>query len=587
MMICSREDLTDWLVELLPDPFDYIGKTGSSYGEEIRHLEYVSRPLWAIFSLLCSGEYDERIVEPWIERIRVGLRPGELSFPYPTIKTRQICVEMGVYGFGLLSCGKSLLDRFSEEETRSLERWLNAINDIDLPWGNWYLFRIMVNYGLRQNGLSFSSKRIESDCRAVESMYVSDGWFEDGKPFQRDYYVAIVFHLYALLIDRFVPDHALKDVIARSQAFEEDFICWSDSQGRSIPFGRSLTYRFAHIGYWAAATLAKANTHDISEIKQMTLANLSFWSEQPITQDGVLSIGFGYPNILVAEDYTAPGAPFWGFKAFLLLAFDGESQFWQTKPTAPAISERRAQPAPGLLIQRGERDCFALSVMQYSAGSVLQRMGKYGKFCYSTAFGWNLSRDVDGIANFGVDSSLALSIAHTGQFVSRSRIDAWSVCERYAYSMWSYRDLVRVETWLVPIDARRHVRVHRIEAEYPMETYEGGFPVMGWSSKFDESETGSNSVRIWKMQHAQRTQISEISDAADDPSVIGRILEAAGMPQKPQDGAWCRRSPDIVRQNPNTNVLSSEPSAVPVLRVEIPAGESLFGCLVFGEELFA
>ena len=37
-------------------------------------------------------------------------------------------------------------------------------------------------------------------------------------------------------------------------------------------------------------------------------------------RDGILTIGYCYPQMYMAERYNAPGSPYWGMKSFLLLA---------------------------------------------------------------------------------------------------------------------------------------------------------------------------------------------------------------------------------------------------------------------------
>lgn len=140
--LCSRADLVDWLKTMLPDPWDYQGVTGSTYQQEIK-LEYVSRPLWAIF-VIASGDYDEMLVLPYIERIKYELNlKTKTVFLKPTTKTRQIAVEMAVYGYGLLCCQDKLLNYFSNEEIEYLETWLNSINEIEFPQNNWLLFLLI------------------------------------------------------------------------------------------------------------------------------------------------------------------------------------------------------------------------------------------------------------------------------------------------------------------------------------------------------------------------------------------------------------------------------------------------------------
>lgn len=647
----TRGDLVQWLGELLPDPFSYTASTGASYGDSIRRLEFASRPLWAVFSLIAGGDCDNPLIAPWIERLRAGLGDGSLAFPYPTTKTRQIAVEMGVYGFGLISCRDRLLDLLSPREVQVLVAWLNSINEIELPWGNWFLFRVIVNYGLRANGLPYDADRLQADVRAIESMYSGNGWYEDGRPFQRDSYVATVFHLYSLLIEAYVPGHELVDPCGRSKAFEDDFLYWSDAQGRSLPFGRSLSYRFAQVGYWAATVLSGANSHSLAEVKQLALSQLTWWRNQLAGARG-LEIGFAYPNLLVSEDYTGPGAPYWACKAFLLLALPKEHPFWSVAPQAPVRERLRVEREPGMLFRSGGRHTYALAAMQYSGASVLQRMSKYGKFCYSTAFGWNMSRDVEGISTFAIDSALALSVVHTGQYLSRSRIDAHRVTEAYAYSMWGYRGLVHVETWLIPIDEFWHARVHRITAAYPLETYEGAFPVFRWNAKFDEAVGDDRSIVLYRASCADGggaregvssasdgaqadavaisaadasraagasctenatigrdntsnvlmiprvgaiepvplpfkgrcgQQASAIVDAAQDLERLRALLLQAGLFEELGNESFATRSPEVVSQNPNTNLMDCESNAVPTLKGAVEGGYACYACFVYGD----
>ena len=58
-------------------------------------------------------------------------------------------------------------------------------------------------------------------------------------------------------------------------------------------------------------------------IKGIVLRHLRWWLKQPIfDRDGILSVGYSYPNLAMAEDYNAPGSPYWGLKTLLVLALD-------------------------------------------------------------------------------------------------------------------------------------------------------------------------------------------------------------------------------------------------------------------------
>ena len=593
----SRDELVAWARELLPDPCAFPEAVGASYGPEVRELEYVSRPLWAVFSLIASGEFDKAMVAPFVRRVREGLRGGPGAFPDPTTKTRQVVVEMEVYGFGLMACRERLLRMLAPEERVRLVGWLNAANDVELPWGDFYVYRVMANCGLKAAGLPYDAERLRLDARAIESMYAGGGWYEDGMPFQRDYYAVLTFHFAALLVLRFAPELAdelpfVRAARHRWARLARDFAYWFDGQGRSLPFGRSVTYRFAHAAPWAAAALAweagalapgEEGDPSPAELKGLLMANLAWWRGRPVMSDGRLSVGYGYPNQLLGEDYAGPGAPGWAFKSLAVLALPGASAFWALEPRVPAREARHAAPGCGMLFQAGRKQTCAFSVMQYNAGGVRQRDAKYGKLCYSTAFGWNASVVNERISGFGVDSALVLGIAGTDLFASRTRVEAHELTDGYAYCMWSVGEMARVETWLVPVDECRHVRVHHVEASYPLESHEGGFPVMGWTRKFDRPRQGwTGEVELERRDREGALRLSAIADASVAGVMLVRALAAAGLAHL-SEHEWRQRSAEVVPQDPNTNVYDWERNAVPALTARLEPGTSWLACLVTGD----
>jgi hypothetical protein len=172
---------------MLPDPFLYNGSTGAAYDAEIRAFEYCSRPLWAVFSLIASGDYKEDMVAPFMKRIKAGLKPGtSLVFPEPSTARRQTAVEMAVYGYGLLCCKERLLNYLDQEERSRLAAWLNLVNEIEFPKGNWYFFLLIINYGLKVNSFPYSRENIDFACREIDSHYIGGGWYKDGHDSQRE-----------------------------------------------------------------------------------------------------------------------------------------------------------------------------------------------------------------------------------------------------------------------------------------------------------------------------------------------------------------------------------------------------------------
>src|SRR5882757_1580960 len=106
--------------------------------------------------------------------------------------------------------------------------------------------------------------------------------------------------------------------------------------GRAITFGRSLTYRFAMAGFWAAVAFAEVELEPPltwGVVKGLLLRNLRYWSQQKdiLTGSGTFTIGFGYPNQFISENYNSPGSTYWFMLSFAALALPESHEFWQSK----------------------------------------------------------------------------------------------------------------------------------------------------------------------------------------------------------------------------------------------------------------
>ena len=80
----------------------------------------------------------------------------------------------------------------------------------------------------------------------------------------------------------------------------------------AIPYGRSMTYRFAQSCFWSALALADAKPEGMAwgEIKHLLLSNIRSWMQLPIfDRGGVLTVGYVYPNLCISEGYIAPVSP--------------------------------------------------------------------------------------------------------------------------------------------------------------------------------------------------------------------------------------------------------------------------------------
>lgn len=292
--------------------------------------------------------------------------------------------------------------------------------------------------------------------------------------------------------------------------------------------------------------------------KGLIVRNMAFWRNQPIFQPsaGNLSIGYGYANLLLSEDYNGPGSPFWSFKTFCLLEFTESHPFWNISESAyPRKNGWIRQPLGGFLgmVSKEGRHHVFLSSEQYGANPYLYHgQEKYGKFAYSTYFGFNLTRDIRHIRQFAVDNALALSPKGYSQYISREKIDASRMYERYCVSFWKTA-FASVRTYLIPLDNDTHVRIHEVRCDRKLETFEGGFPLFDWNEK------------------TQKACLTEQGAVMENDAGLSRMEDLMG-----------NRTPQAVPQGPNTNIYSCERNGVPALYGVLGVGEHVLASMVRG-----
>jgi hypothetical protein len=129
-------------------------------------------------------------------------------------------------------------------------------------------------------------------------------------PLEMDYYsssFAIQFLqlLYAKLAGEDEPARA-EEFKKRAQMVALDLVHYYDREGRSIPFGRSVGYRFAMVSFWGALAYAGVELPaplTWGMVKGIVLRHLRWWQTQGEmwTPSGTLSIGYSYPNMYVSS----------------------------------------------------------------------------------------------------------------------------------------------------------------------------------------------------------------------------------------------------------------------------------------------
>ncbi|MEX3018180.1 DUF2264 domain-containing protein [Kluyvera sp. STS39-E] len=559
-ILSSREDVTQTLVTMLSAldkqfPADVaqfsLGKTCAHYSTDIAEMEGLSRALWGLFPLLAGGA-DVPFSDKYITAIKLGTDPQSPSYWGETGPYDQRLVEMAAYGLGLALLQNKLTDVFSEAELANLHRWLNQITDAQMPDSNWNYFAIIVQLGFKRAGLPYDQAAIDRRFGMMEAYYLGDGWYSDGPGRPKDYYISMAFHFYGLIYATLnAHDDPTRAATLRERAclFAKDFIYLSAADGASVPFGRSLTYRFAMVAFWSGVAFAGLDVFSPGVVKGIILRHLRWWLKQPIfDRDGILTLGFAYPNLAMCEDYNAPGSPYWALKMFLILALPADHAFWLAEEMPlPTLSATHAIVPAQQILQHSENSqhVVMLTSGQLELNNYVNTEAKYTKFAYSTRFGFTIERGRYGIKHAACDSMLLLSDSDN-YWRGRRECECVEMLEGAIYSRWLPWHDVRIETWLI-LCGDWHVRVHRVNTARRLQTVEGGFAVM-------------------KADVESRARWSRVR-ATNGVSMIADISPVA-------------RQGDSVVTPPNSSVMFAECAVIPTLTGEIEPGEHWLCCAV-------
>jgi hypothetical protein len=559
MALRTRDDLQRAIVTLCT-PLDAqrsaggarirLGGPRASYPAACQEMEGFARMLWGIAPLLAGGgTYPGRT---WIrDGVINGCDPGHPEYWGTPADRDQRLVEMAALAFSLLIERETFWTPLSARQRQNVAAFLGTINAREVHDNNWRLFRVLVNLALAHRDAPWSRHQLSLDLDRIEAFHLGNGWYVDGCNRAVDYYSAFGMHFYGLLCAPFLREIdrvRAQRLLDRAAAFASEFMHWFGADGAAIPYGRSLTYRCAQGAFWSALACAGLDAVPWGVIKGLVLRHLRWWFDRPIrSSQGLLSLGYAYPNQMLVDRYSSPCSPYWALKAFLPVALPPDAPFWRAdEQPLPATAPIVAQPHSGMLLCRDGDHLFALAAAARVPPRVRHAAAKYGKFCYSTRFGFSVPSAAESLPSGAHDSALAFCEVGDDLYRARIESDAVEIAPARIVSHWTVWSGVRVTTWLVPL-LPWHVRVHRVRTERPLTAAEGGFAL---GLGIDEAQ--------W---HDWDVDPSRPFAGARTDHGVSAIVNLIGD-----------RRGEIVRADPNTNVLFPR-AVIPTLHATLSPGE--------------
>lgn len=535
------------------------GRTGASYPAATAEMEGFSRMLWGLIPLLIGGGggNNSKLWNTVLDGIRHGTDPAHEEYWGEVRDYDQRLVEMAAFGFALAAIPDHIWSPLAPQEQDNLFNWLNQINSHPCYDCNWLFFNVLVNVGFRTIGRPYDAEQLENNLQRMDAFYLGEGWYSDGINGHSDYYGPFAIHYYSLLYAKLMehedPQRA-RLFKERARLFAQEFLGWFAPDGAALPYGRSLAYRFAQSAFWSALAYAEVDGLPAGVVKGLVLRNLRWWFSQPVFDaGGVLTIGYAYPNLVMAENYNAPGSPYWALKTFLPLALSGEHPFWKEEelplPAIPAVMVQK--PAHLVLV----REPASGHVAAFNSGHLYTNehthtSAKYEKFVYSTGFGFSVPRSEWGLSQGAFDSMLALSEGGDNLYRVRRRNLESEITDNVLRSVWKPWADVEVRTWVVA-GLPWHIRIHRIETGRPLDVAEGGF-ALGQETEL--------------VQHTEPSSL-----AASTPWGTSAIRGLNGYGKA-----------ELIWPNANTNLLRPR-TVLPTLTASLEPGTHFLASAVYGD----
>ncbi|WP_117234915.1 DUF2264 domain-containing protein [Vibrio maerlii] len=458
------------------------GTGGAWFDMKASSLEGAVRPLWGIIPLtLGGGEFEHW---PLIQKAIIeGTDPEHANFWGHVGNHDQRSVEMAVIGFLLVALPEFSYTPLTDKQKDNLVSWLARVQYKTMPQNNWLFFTILVQEGLKNVGRhDLVNQEVQDQYfEKIENWYLGEGWYGDGDVNTVDHYGGYALHYYGILYSTFVKNAnpRLTAVFKqRAQSFFEPFKYWFSDKGEVLPLGRSMVYRFATAAFWGALALVEFEPRKLREVKGIWERQIKVWSDKPIFDDeGLLTRGYSYPNLMMCETYNSPTSPYWCMKAFIPLCLPDDSEFWQSDALPMTIEDDvYSMPCSQSVAQRINGE----SIVHFSGPiNTLFQKDKYNKFAYTTWTGLDThSLLYADSLSFG-DNILAFSFDSGINWQMRHKNNETKIKNNVIKTNWTTGQ-INVETEITVLDNGLSIRKHTFELTEDAWVSESGFAIGHW-----------------------------------------------------------------------------------------------------------
>lgn len=346
--------------------------------------------------------YDGPVNGPYLKGLIRGTDPNDPCYFGPTDPYGAFGEEISQ---AIMYCPEFYWDPLSTEQKKNVAEWLAALTGgVAFECNTWYFNTAPVPVLLKY-GYPFDYGHITEQMARMLSWQTGDGFFVDGGNRAWDYYNFWGFQMFNLIHFKYnTPWRQRFGRVIRetTDSFMQSFPLFFGSDGAPVPFGRSLTYRWAAISPVGYAEAAGLGSLDPGLGRRIASGSLKyFWEGGALSENGLIQPGWLGPNALASEPYGHRGAPYWTSVGFSPLLLPPEHPFWTSveKPM-PADNEDRVRVVGGAQLvlktnrERGEAKLFPVGSPRHNQVT-WETTTKYYQHAYSSALGW-AGTGVDG-----------------------------------------------------------------------------------------------------------------------------------------------------------------------------------------------
>lgn len=339
--------------------------------------------------------YDGSITAPFRKAMTQALDPASPHFWGAPANAEH---AGSIFALGALLAPKFFWEPFTETQRGHLLDYLRLLGTSRSYDNNHYYFHAMTVPLLELHGRDSNRAHHTAMLERLFNWYRGDGWFIDGSNRSFDKYNAWGFHLYNLALLRFDAQWRERFGARIEQAtktYLETYQYLFGRDGGPIPWGRSLSYRFAELAPIGWASLNGINPLPPGEARRIASGALRyFWEHGAQNEDGSLQVGYRGTNGVVAEFYSGLGTSYWAAQGLVALLIPENDPFW-TDPELPmpADSGDHVRVIPGAEMvahvrANGEARLYPVGQPFSRAHDHWQRGVKYEQHAYSSALGW-------------------------------------------------------------------------------------------------------------------------------------------------------------------------------------------------------